>query len=44
MYILVTGGLGFIGSRVVIQLVKRGIPIIVADINSEKNKIKLEKN
>ena len=44
MYILVTGGLGFIGSRVVIQLVKRGIPTIVADINSEKNKIKLEKN
>ena len=44
MYILVTGGLGFIGSRVVIHLVKRGIPTIVADINSEKNKIKLEKN
>jgi len=43
MSFLVTGGLGFIGSKVVIQLVKRGIPTIVADINIEKNKDKLLK-
>ena len=43
MSFLVTGGLGFIGSKVVIQLVKRGIPTIVTDINIEKNKDKLLK-
>ena len=43
MSFLVTGGLGFIGSKVVIQLLKRGIPTIVTDINIEKNKDKLLK-
>ena len=44
MTILVTGGLGFIGSKVVIQLLKRGIPTIVTDLNIEKNKYRFEKN
>ena len=42
MKILVTGGLGFIGSRVVLQLLKRDISVIVADLDINKNKIRLE--
>ena len=44
MTILVTGGLGFIGSKVVLQLLKRNIDVIVADIDIEKNKHKLKNN
>ena len=44
MSILVTGGLGFIGARVVLQLLKRDISVIVADLDIEKNKDRLEKN
>ena len=44
MTILVTGGLGFIGSKVVLQLLKRNIDVIATDINIEKNKNKLIKN
>ena len=44
MTVLVTGGLGFIGSKVVIQLLKRDIDVLVTDLNIEKNKDKLEKN
>ena len=42
MKILVTGGLGFIGSRVVLQLLKRDISVIVADLDINKNRIRLE--
>ena len=41
MSVLVTGGLGFIGSNVVLQLLKRDISVIVADLENEKNKEKL---
>ena len=44
MSILVTGGLGFIGAKVVLQLLKRNIPVVLADLDIEKNKIRLEKN
>ena len=44
MSVLVTGGLGFIGAKVVIQLLKRDIPVIVADLDIEKNKVRLEEN
>ena len=44
MYILVTGGTGFIGKKVVLQLAKRNIKIIVADINLGNNKKNLIKN
>ena len=44
MTVLVTGGLGFIGSKVVIQLLKRDINVLVTDLNIEKNKDKLENN
>ena len=44
MSILVTGGLGFIGAKVVTQLLKRDIPVIIADLNIEKNKSRLEEN
>ena len=44
MTVLVTGGLGFIGAKVVLQLLKRDIPVIVADLDIEKNKGRLEKN
>ena len=44
MSVLVTGGLGFIGAKVVLQLLKRDIPVIVADLDIEKNKERLEKN
>ena len=43
MSVLVTGGLGFIGSKVVLQLLKRDIPVIVADLDITKNRDKLEK-
>ena len=33
MSVLVTGGLGFIGAKVVIQLLKRDFPVIVADLD-----------
>ena len=42
MKILVTGGLGFIGSRVVLQLLKRDISVIVADLDIIKNRDRLE--
>ena len=41
MNILVTGGLGFIGSNVVLQLLKKNISVIVADLENQKNKEKL---
>ena len=44
MSILVTGGLGFIGAKVVLQLLKRDIPVVLADLDIKKNKIRLEKN
>ena len=44
MSILVTGGLGFIGLKVVLQLLKRGIPTIVTDLDIDKNKNRLKKN
>ena len=44
MSVLVTGGLGFIGAKVVIQLLRRDIPVIIADLDIEKNKIRLEEN
>ena len=43
MNILVTGATGFIGSRVVFQLAKRGLSIVAADIDMGENKKKLEK-
>ena len=40
MNVLVTGGLGFIGSKVVLQLLKRDISVIIADVDIQKlNKI-----
>ena len=44
MRVLVTGGLGFIGSKVVLQLLKRDIDVLVTDLDIEKNKDKLESN
>ena len=44
MNVLVTGGLGFIGSKVVLQLLKRNISVIIADLDIKKNKSKLEQN
>ena len=44
MTILVTGGLGFIGSKVVLQLLKKNVDILVTDLDIEKNKNKLENN
>ena len=41
MKILVTGGLGFIGSHVVLQLLKRNINVVVADLDNKNNKEKL---
>ena len=43
MTILVTGATGFIGSRVVLSLGKRQIPIVAADLDLNQNKSKLEK-
>ena len=44
MTVLVTGGLGFIGSKVVTQLLKRDIDVLVTDLDIEKNRDKLENN
>ena len=44
MTVLVTGGLGFIGSKVVLQLLKKDIDVFVTDLDIEKNKDKLESN
>ena len=44
MSVLVTGGLGFIGSRVVLQLLKRDISVIIADLDIDKNRSRLEQN
>ena len=44
MTVLVTGGLGFIGSKVVLQLLKKDIDVLVTDLNIVKNKDKLESN
>ena len=41
MSILVTGGLGFIGAKVVLQLLKRDIPVVLADLDIVRNKIKI---
>ena len=41
---LVTGGLGFIGSKVVLQLLKKDIDVLVTDLDVVKNKDKLESN
>tara|TARA_B100001123_G_C15076961_1_gene934071 strand:+ start:48 stop:1016 length:969 start_codon:yes stop_codon:yes gene_type:complete len=43
MTILITGATGYIGSRVVLQLAKRKIDIIAADLDMGKNKDKLLK-
>ena len=42
MTILVTGATGYIGSRVVLQLAKRNLEIVAADLDMGKNKDKLE--
>ena len=44
MTVLVTGGLGFIGSKVVLQLLKKDIEVLVTDLDIVKNKDKLESN
>ena len=44
MTVLVTGGLGFIGSKVVLQLLKIDIDVLVTDLDIVKNKDKLESN
>ena len=44
MTVLVTGGLGFIGSKVVLQLLKKDIDVLVTDLDVEKNKDKLERS
>ena len=38
MKFLVTGGTGFIGKRVVAQLLQRNIDVIATDINTDKEK------
>jgi UDP-glucose 4-epimerase len=42
MTILITGATGYIGSRVVLQLAKRNLEIIAADLDMGKNKDKLK--
>ena len=42
MTILVTGATGFIGSRVVLNLGKRQLPVVAADLDLGQNKTKLE--
>ena len=41
MTILVTGATGFIGKKVVLQLAKRNIQIVAADLDLGENKNKL---
>ena len=41
MTVLVTGGLGFIRSKVVLQLLKKDIDVLVTDLDIVKNKIKI---
>ena len=43
MTILVTGATGFIGSRVVLNLGKRELHVVAADLDLGQNKINLEK-
>jgi len=43
MTILVTGATGFIGSRVVLNLGKRELPVVAADLDLGQNKFNLEK-
>ena len=43
MTILVTGATGFIGKKVVLQLAKRNLNIVAADLDLGKNKDKLIK-
>ena len=43
MSVLVTGGLGFIGANVVLQLLKKDISVIVADLDNHQNKRNKEK-
>ena len=42
MTVLVTGATGFIGSRVVLNLGKRQLPIVAADFDLGQNKSNLE--
>ena len=42
MTILITGATGYIGSRVVLQLAKRNLEIVAADLDMGKNKDKLK--
>ncbi len=42
MTILVTGATGFIGSRVVLNLLKKNLPVVAADLDLGMNKKKLE--
>ena len=42
MTILVTGATGYIGSRVVLQLAKRNLVFVAADLDMGKNKDKLK--
>ena len=42
MTVLVTGATGYIGSRVVLQLAKRNLEIVAADLEMSSNKKKLE--
>ena len=42
MTVLVTGATGFIGSRVVLNLGKRQLPIVAADLDLGQNKSNLE--
>jgi len=42
MTVLVTGATGFIGSRVVLNLGKRNLRIVVADLDLGQNKSNLE--
>jgi nucleoside-diphosphate-sugar epimerase len=42
MTVLVTGATGFIGSRVVLNLLKKNLPVVAADLDLGMNKKKLE--